>query len=50
MPNEDVVGTVRDLIDAGKVGHFGPSEAGVAVIRRAHAVQPVTPLQSEYSL
>jgi aryl-alcohol dehydrogenase-like predicted oxidoreductase len=50
VPIEDVAGTVRDLIDAGKVGHFGLSEAGVEVIRRAHAVQPVTALQSEYSL
>ena len=50
VPIEDVAGTVRELIDAGKVGHFGLSEAGVANIRRAHAVQPVTALQSEYSL
>ncbi|MEV6305937.1 aldo/keto reductase [Actinoplanes sp. NPDC051861] len=50
VPIEDVAGTVRDLIAAGKVGHFGLSEAGVEVIRRAHAVQPVTALQSEYSL
>ena len=50
VPIEDVAGTVRDLIDAGKVRHFGLSEAGVATIRRAHAVQPVTALQSEYSL
>ena len=47
---EDVAGTVKELIDAGKVAHFGLSEAGVDVIRRAHAVQPVTALQSEYSL
>jgi aryl-alcohol dehydrogenase-like predicted oxidoreductase len=47
---EDVAGTVRDLIHAGKVRHFGLSEAGVQSIRRAHAVQPVTALQSEYSL
>lgn len=47
---EDVAGTVQELIDAGKVAHFGLSEAGVDVIRRAHAVQPVTALQSEYSL
>ena len=47
---EDVAGTVKDLIAAGKVQHFGMSEAGVATIRRAHAVQPVTALQSEYSL
>ncbi|MBN1172412.1 MAG: aldo/keto reductase [Micromonosporaceae bacterium] len=50
VPIEDVAGTVKDLIDAGKVAHFGLSEAGVEVIRRAHAVQPVTALQSEYSL
>ena len=50
MPIEDVVGAVKDLIRAGKVRHFGLSEAGVQVIRRAHAVQPVTALQSEYSL
>jgi aryl-alcohol dehydrogenase-like predicted oxidoreductase len=50
VPIEDVAGTVRDLITAGKVRHFGLSEAGVDVIRRAHAVQPVTALQSEYSL
>jgi aryl-alcohol dehydrogenase-like predicted oxidoreductase len=50
VPIEDVAGTVGELIDAGKVGHFGLSEAGVDVIRRAHAVQPVTALQSEYSL
>jgi aryl-alcohol dehydrogenase-like predicted oxidoreductase len=50
VPIEDVAGTVRDLIAAGKVGHFGLSEAGVDVIRRAHAVQPVTALQGEYSL
>jgi aryl-alcohol dehydrogenase-like predicted oxidoreductase len=47
---EDVAGTVKELIDAGKVAHFGLSEAGVEVIRRAHSVQPVTALQSEYSL
>jgi len=47
---EDVAGTVKDLIREGKVKHFGLSEAGVASIRRAHAVQPVTALQSEYSL
>ncbi len=47
---EDVAGTVKDLIAAGKVKHFGLSEAGVDSIRRAHAVQPVTALQSEYSL
>jgi aryl-alcohol dehydrogenase-like predicted oxidoreductase len=50
VPIEDVAGTVKDLIDAGKVVHFGLSEAGVEVIRRANAVQPVTALQSEYSL
>jgi len=50
VPIEDVAGTVRDLIAAGKVRHFGLSEAGVSTIRRAHAVQPVTALQSEYSL
>ena len=50
VPIEDVAGAVRDLIDAGKVRHFGLSEAGVEVIRRAHSVQPVTALQSEYSL
>lgn len=50
VPIEDVAGAVKDLIDAGKVRHFGLSEAGVEAIRRAHAVQPVTALQSEYSL
>ena len=50
VPMEDVAGTVRDLIAEGKVKHFGLSEAGVASIRRAHAVQPVTALQSEYSM
>jgi aryl-alcohol dehydrogenase-like predicted oxidoreductase len=50
VPIEDVAGTVKDLIAAGKVGYFGLSEAGVDVIRRAHSVQPVTALQSEYSL
>ena len=50
VPIEDVAGTVKELIDAGKVRHFGLSEAGVQTIRRAHAVQPVTALQSEYSL
>jgi aryl-alcohol dehydrogenase-like predicted oxidoreductase len=49
-PIEDVAGTVKELIAAGKVKHFGLSEAGVATIRRAHAVQPVAALQSEYSL
>ncbi len=50
VPIEDVAGAVQELIQAGKVRHFGLSEAGVQVIRRAHAVQPVTALQSEYSL
>jgi aryl-alcohol dehydrogenase-like predicted oxidoreductase len=50
VPIEDVAGTVKELIREGKVKHFGMSEAGVATVRRAHAVQPVTALQSEYSL
>jgi aryl-alcohol dehydrogenase-like predicted oxidoreductase len=50
VPIEDVAGAVKDLIRQGKVKHFGLSEAGVKTIRRAHAVQPVTALQSEYSL
>ena len=50
VPIEDVAGAVRELIQAGKVKHFGLSEAGVQTIRRAHAVQPVAALQSEYSL
>ena len=50
VPIEDVAGAVKDLIQEGKVKHFGLSEAGVGTIRRAHAVQPVTALQSEYSL
>ena len=50
VPIEDVAGAVKDLIHEGKVRHFGLSEAGVGTIRRAHAVQPVTALQSEYSL
>jgi aryl-alcohol dehydrogenase-like predicted oxidoreductase len=50
VPVEDVAGAVKDLIQEGKVRHFGLSEAGVQTIRRAHAVQPVTALQSEYSL
>src|SRR5438067_13752687 len=50
VPIEDVAGAVRDLIREGKVKHFGLSEAGVQTIRRAHKVQPVTALQSEYSL
>jgi aryl-alcohol dehydrogenase-like predicted oxidoreductase len=50
VPIEDVAGAVKDLIQAGKVKHFGLSEAGTQVIRRAHAVQPVTALQSEYSI
>jgi aryl-alcohol dehydrogenase-like predicted oxidoreductase len=49
-PIEDVAGTVKELIEAGKVRHFGMSEAGAETIRRAHAIQPVTALQSEYSL
>ncbi|MFM0349076.1 aldo/keto reductase [Paraburkholderia sp. RL17-347-BIC-D] len=50
VPIEDVAGTVKDLIAEGKVKHFGMSEAGVDMIRRAHAVQPLTALQSEYSM
>jgi aryl-alcohol dehydrogenase-like predicted oxidoreductase len=50
VPIEEVAGTVKGLIDVGKVRHFGLSEAGVQTIRRAHAVQPVTALQNEYSL
>jgi aryl-alcohol dehydrogenase-like predicted oxidoreductase len=50
VPMEDVAGAVKELIQAGKVRHFGMSEAGVQSIRRAHAVQPVAALQSEYSL
>ena len=50
VPIEDVAGAVKDLIHAGKVKHFGLSEAGAKTIRRAHAVQPVTALQNEYSL
>src|SRR5205807_35130 len=50
VPIEDVAGAVKDLIQQGKVRHFGLSEAGAQTIRRAHAVQPVTALQSEYSL
>jgi aryl-alcohol dehydrogenase-like predicted oxidoreductase len=50
VPMEDVAGTVKMLIEEGKVRHFGLSEAGVKNIRRAHAIQPVTALQSEYSL
>jgi aryl-alcohol dehydrogenase-like predicted oxidoreductase len=50
VPIEDVAGAVKELIQAGKVKHFGLSEAGASTIRRAHAVQPVTALQSEYSL
>ncbi|HJQ59047.1 MAG TPA: aldo/keto reductase, partial [Vineibacter sp.] len=49
VPMEEVAGTVKELIQQGKVGHFGLSEAGERSIRRAHAVQPVTALQSEYS-
>ena len=48
VPIEDVAGTVHELVDAGKVRHFGLSEAGPTTIRRAHAVQPITALQSEY--
>jgi len=50
VPIEDVAGTVKELIEQGKIRHFGLSEAGVQTIRRAHTVQPVTALQSEYSL
>jgi aryl-alcohol dehydrogenase-like predicted oxidoreductase len=50
VPVEDVAGTVKDLIDEGKVKHFGMSEAGVQSIRRAHTIQPVAALQSEYSM
>jgi aryl-alcohol dehydrogenase-like predicted oxidoreductase len=50
VPIEEVAGTVKDLIAEGKVRHFGMSEAGVAMIRRAHAVQPIAALQSEYSM
>src|SRR4029078_879384 len=50
VPIEGVAGAVKDIIREGKVKHFGLSEAGVGTIRRAHAVQPVTALQSEYSL
>ncbi|MGO7209386.1 aldo/keto reductase, partial [Rhizobium ruizarguesonis] len=50
VPIEDVAGTVKALIAEGKVRHFGLSEAGAQTIRRAHAVQPVAALQSEYSL
>src|SRR5437016_2517276 len=50
VPIEDVAGAVKELVQAGKVKHFGLSEAGAKTIRRAHAVQPVTALQSEYSL
>lgn len=50
LPIEDVAGTVKDLIAEGKVRHFGMSEAGAATVRRAHAVQPLAALQSEYSL
>ncbi|MEH2290051.1 aldo/keto reductase [Nostoc sp.] len=50
VPIEDVAGAVKELIESGKVKHFGLSEAGVQTIRRAHAVQPITALQSEYSL
>ena len=50
VPIEDVVGVLKDLIDAGKIRHYGLSEAGAQTVRRAHAVHPVTALQSEYSL
>src|SRR6202048_4709620 len=50
VPIEDVAGTVKDLIEEGKVRYFGLCEAGEEIIRRAHAVQPVTAVQSEYSL
>jgi len=50
VPIEDVAGAVKDLIESGKVGHFGLSEAGGATIRRAHAVQPVAAVQNEYSV
>ena len=50
VPIEDVAGTVKDLIAEGKVGHFGLSEASADTIRRAHAVQPVAAVQSEYSI
>lgn len=50
VPIEDVAGTVKDLVAQGKVRHFGMSEAGVPSIRRAHAIQPIAALQSEYSL
>jgi aryl-alcohol dehydrogenase-like predicted oxidoreductase len=50
VPIEDVAGTVRDLVQQGKVRHFGLSEASAATIRRAHAIYPVTAVQSEYSL
>src|SRR3974390_379771 len=50
VPIEEVAGTVKDLIHAGKVKHFGLSEAGAKTIRRAHAVQPITAVQSEYSI
>ena len=50
VPIEDVAGAVKELIAAGKVKHFGMSEAGMQTIRRAHTIQPVTALQSEYSL
>jgi aryl-alcohol dehydrogenase-like predicted oxidoreductase len=50
VPIEDVAGSVKDLIQTGKVKHFGLSEAGAKTIRRAHAVQPITAVQSEYSI
>lgn len=50
MPIEDVAGAVKDLVNAGKVRHFGLSEPGIQTLRRAHAVHPVAAVQSEYSL
>ena len=50
MPIEEVAGAVKDLVTEGKVKHFGLSEAGAQTVRRAHAIQPVAALQSEYSL
>ena len=50
MPIEEIAGAVKDLVDAGKIRHFGMSEAAADTIRRAHAVQPVAALQSEYNL
>lgn len=50
MPIEEVAGVIQNLIKEGKIKHWGLSEAGVATIRRAHAVQPLTAIQSEYSM